>query len=195
MVIIYLDVETDSQCKEPHPTDKIITIQYKEVQKPLVILKEWEKGEYGIIREFYNYFNEVVGKGNVQIIGFNLFRFDIPILLYKLVHFNIDSLAHIIENFRRVFWRDLRYCLYPFNNFSFKGLSEEEVAKRLGLKQPEPPSSEIPKLYREGEYEKIIKHIESEFEFFEDLNWKLTHELNDVMARYKGGEEASCSVA
>jgi len=191
MVIIYLDIETDSQREEPHPTDKIITIQYKEVQKSLVILKEWEKGELCIIREFYDYFKEIVSKDVVQVIGFNLFRFDIPFLLYKLIRSNIDSLDCIIERFRSVYWRDLRYCLYPFNNFSFRGLSEEEVAKRLGLKQPEPSSKEIPKLYETGEYEKIITHIESEFKFFEDLNWKLTRGLDDVIARYReSGEEA-----
>jgi hypothetical protein len=189
MVILYLDIETDSQNEEPHPNDKIITIQYKELgQKSPFILKEWDwrdDGERHIIQDFYDYLNSMVSKGNVQIIGFNLFRLDIPFLIYKLVHFNIDMLERIIEKFRSAYWRDLRYCLYPFNNFSFKGLNEEEVAKRLGIKQPEPPSKYIPKFYRAKEYEKIIKHIESEFKFFENLNWKLTRELNDVIARYK----------
>jgi hypothetical protein len=185
VVILYLDVEVDSQSEEPHPKDKIITIQYKESGGKLIILKEWELGEEHIIQDFYDYMGRIVSKGNVQIIGFNIFRLDIPFLIYKLTCFNIDVLECIIEKFRSVYWRDLRYCLYPFNNFSFKGLSEEEVAKRLGLKQPEPPSRDVPKLYRMKEYEKIIKHIESEFKFFEDLNWKLTRELDDVVARYK----------
>jgi hypothetical protein len=125
-----------------------------------------------------------VSRGNVQIIGFNLFRFDVPFLIYKLVHFNIDNLGRIIEKFRDIYWRDLRYCLYPFNNFSFQGLSEEEVAKRLGIRQPEPPSRDIPKFYKAKEYDKIIKHIKSEFKFLEDLNWKLTRELDNIIAHY-----------
>jgi uncharacterized protein YprB with RNaseH-like and TPR domain len=189
MVILYLDIEIDSQGEEPHPSDKIITIQYKELRGKLVVLKEWdwrEDGEKRIVKDFYDYLTSIMSKEKVQIIGFNIFRFDVPFLIYKLVHLDIDTLEHAIEKFRKVYWRDLRYCLYPFNNFSFQGLTEREVAEKLGLKQPEPPSKDIPKFYRMKIYDKIIEHIESEFKFFEDLNWKLTHELDDVIARYKG---------
>jgi len=201
MVTIYLDIETESQEKEPRFRDKIITIQYKEIveggQNPLIILKEWEKGELQIICEFYEYFKGIVSRGYVQVIGFNLLRFDVPFLIYKLITFQIENnLDQIFETFRKVFWRDLRYCLYPLNNLSFKGLSEEEVAKNLGLKLPEPPSREIPKLYKERNYEKIIKHIESEFEFLEGLNRKLEYELDDIRARYKKLKEGNpCGVA
>jgi hypothetical protein len=149
MVILYLDVEVDSQSGEPHPKDKVITIQYKESGGKLIILKEWEWMEERrkhIIQDFYDYLSKIVNKGNVQIIGFNIFRLDIPFLIYKLTYFNVDVLECIIEKFRSVYWRDLRYCLYPFNNFSLQGLSEEEVAKRLGLKQPGPPGRDILKL-------------------------------------------------
>ena len=201
MVIIYLDIETESQDKEPRIRDKIITIQYKEIveggKNPLNHSKRMGKGELQIICEFYEYFKGIVSRGYVQVIGFNLLRFDVPFLIYKIITFQIDNnLDQIFETFRKVFWRDLRYCLYTLNNLSFKGLSEEEVAKNLGLKHPEPPSREIPKLYKERNYEKIIKHIESEFEFLEGLNRKLEYELDDIRARYKKLKEGNpCGVA
>ena len=193
MVMLYLDIEVDSQSEEPHLSDKIITIQYKEVlpRQRLVILKKWdwedeEKGERNIVQNFYDYLCEISQPGDTTtIIGFNILRFDVLFLTYKLVYFGIDTLEHVLKKFRNVFWRDLRYCLYPLNKLSFQGLSEEEVAKKLGLKQPEPPSREIPALYRREEYDKIIEHIKSEFDFLEELNRKLVYGLDDVIACYK----------
>lgn len=179
--MLYLDVETYSPDVEPAIKDKVITIQYQEIgwKQPL-ILKEWEKCERDILQDFHDYLHERLRAEPVYVIGFNLFRFDIPILIYKLTFFKIEVLENLLENIRNIYWRDLRYCLYPYNNLSFEGLSEYEVAIKLNIPPPKYSSKEIAKFYDEKKYEKIVEHILSEFKFFQDLNWKLTNEPNVV---------------
>jgi hypothetical protein len=175
-VIIYFDLETYSPQEEPRFGDKIITIQYREVggREP-VILKEWEDGEEMILRKFYDYLLGKLKTQAITIIGFNLLLFDKPLLTYKLHSFNIDGLENILNNFKeKIYWRDLRYCLYPLNNLSFKGLNEDEVAEKLRIRSPKYSNKEISKFYEGGAYEKIEEHIKSEFDFLNDLNRKLS---------------------
>jgi len=176
MVLAYLDVETYSPEEEPRFTDKIILICYKEELdgSAFLMLKEWEEDEKAVLTKFYSVLRrELELKGVVTLIGWNIVRFDIPLLTYRLFLHEIDGLNNILETFRRAYWRDLRQCLLPFNRYRFKDLNVEDVADRLGIAPPKYSNSEIKAFYERHEYGKIEEHALSEMKFLSDLSWKM----------------------
>ena len=195
MVIAYLDIETcpsnealeaKSLDEGPKLSDKVILIYYKEVHGGTeeVLFREWLEGEGAILRRFYTLLTEKLStEKTVTLIGWNIARFDIPFLTYRLFLHNIDRLENIIENFRRAYWRDLRLCLLPFNKFKFKGLSEEEVAEKLGIEPPKYSNKEVKEFYRKGEYEKIEEHARSEARFISELSQKMM-DIEEIMRAF-----------
>jgi predicted PolB exonuclease-like 3'-5' exonuclease len=182
MVIAYLDIETcpsnealeaNSLDEGPKPSDKVILIYYKEVHRGTeeVLFREWVEGEEAILKRFYALLTKKLSlEKTVTLTGWNIAKFDIPFLTYRLFLHNVDSLENIIESFRRAYWRDLRLCLLPFNKFKFKGLSEKEVAKRFGIEPPKYSNKEVKEFYRKGEYEKIEERARSEARFISELS-------------------------
>jgi predicted PolB exonuclease-like 3'-5' exonuclease len=195
MVIAYLDIETcpsnealeaKSLDEGSELSDKVILIYYKEVHGGTeeVLFREWLEGEEAILRRFYALLTEKLSvEKTVTLIGWNIAKFDIPFLTYRLFLHNVDSLENIIENFRRAYWRDLRLCLLPFNKFKFKGLSEEEVAKKFGIEPPKYSNKEVKEFYRKGEYEKIEEHARSEARFISELSQKMM-DIEEVMRAF-----------
>ena len=186
--MIYLDIETYSRQQEPQFDDKIITIQFSEVRGKSEILREWESSEENILNSFYGYLREKLEtERTVMIIGFNVLLFDRDFLGLRLHFHGIDSLENIFNNFKKVYWKDLRYCLLPFNNFSFKGLSEEEIAKKLKIRSPKHSNKEIRQFYDNKEHDKIIEHIETEMKFLNDLSFKMNRDLEAVKEAFGFG--------
>ena len=176
MVLSYFDIETYSPNKEPRFSDKIILIYYKEELggDTVLMLKEWEVDEKSILSRFYDALREKMeSERTVTLIGWNIIRFDIPFLTYRLFYHKIDSLDNILETFRKPYWRDLRQCLLPFNRYRFKGLKEEVVAEKLDITPPKYSNKEIKRFYDNCEYEKIVEHALSERRFLLDLSWKM----------------------
>jgi len=181
MVILYLDIETYSPQKEPSFGDKVIAIEFKEVNGESKLLKEWESNEKNILAEFYEYLKEKLKtEKTVVIIGFNLLLFDRDFLAVRLYSHGIDELINIFNNFKKIYWKDLHHCLLPFNNLSFVGLSEEEIAEKLGITKPKYSNKDISSFYEKKEYEKIVEHIESDIKFLSDLSFKMSKELDVV---------------
>ena len=187
MVLAYLDIETYSPEKEPRFEDRVILIGLK-IKKDVMLLKEWESSEKNILSQFYNFLKDRVEKETVTLIGWNLVRFDIPFLTYRIWKRNIDSLVNIFEVFRKTYWRDLRQCLLPFNEYRFRGLSEDEIAKKFGIKPPTYSNKEISYFYKNRMFGKIEEHIISEFKFLSDLSWKM-RDIREVMRVFESGEK------
>jgi DNA polymerase elongation subunit (family B) len=186
MVLAYLDIETYSPGDEPKFDDKVILIYYKEELGGNfdILFREWETNEKIILQKFYNVFRDrVTSEKTVTLIGWNLVRFDIPFLVYRLFFHGIDSLNNILEIFRKAYWRDLRQCLLPFNKYSFKGLSEEEVAKKFKIELPKYSNKEIKIFYEKGEYEKIEEHAISEMKFLSFLALKMRN-VKDIIEAF-----------
>jgi len=180
--MIYLDIETYSQQKEPSFEDKVIAIEYKEVDGKSELLKEWESDEKTILSKFYKYLKEKLRiERSVMIIGFNLLLFDRDFLAVRLYFHTVDELANIFNNFKKIYWKDLRYCLLPFNKFSFVGLSAEELARKLGIRMPKYSNKDIRSFYDNREYEKIVEHVESDMKFLSDLSFKMNRDLSTVV--------------
>jgi len=174
MAFLYFDIETWSPSKELIPSEcKIITIQYQDTKGNLTILKEWESDEKTILKQFYDYFSNILQtEMTTFLIGFNHLRFDIPVLIFRLVKYEIDTYEKILDKFlRQPFITDLRQALLPFNDMRHKGLNADTLAERLGLCSPAYKNSEIPQLYEKKEYDKIIEHVKGDMKFLNDLSW------------------------
>lgn len=181
MVLAYFDIETYSPQKEPLFTDKVILICIKEVGKKEKMFKEWESSEKDILKEFYSFIKEKVEKETLTLIGWNIARFDIPFLTYRINFHKIAKLEEIFEVFRKCYWRDLRLCFLPFNKLKFKGLNERVVAEKLGVRKPKYSNKEIKEFYEKGEYNKIEEHTLSEIDFLSDISWKLIKDIKEVL--------------
>jgi DNA polymerase elongation subunit (family B) len=188
MVIVYLDIETYSEKEELviEPSTKVILIHLKEIfDKENIksfIFKEWESSEKDILEQFFKHFQSLHDKERtVWCVGFNILRFDIPLLIYKLSHYQIESLPNLFEIFRKTYVVDLRQCLLPFSDFRFKELSAEKIAEKLGIRKPEYRNKEIMEFYEKGEMERIIEHSESDLNFIQDLYWVMKKEPDKLM--------------
>jgi hypothetical protein len=181
MAILYFDIETFSGKAEkkdfkPSMIKKIITIQYKDVQKDLVILKEWESSEKKILSDFYLELKKLQSQGKVQIIGHNILSFDIPNLIQRMSINKIDSIPNLLDVFHNMYLIDTLQCLLSHNNLRFKGLNAEELASKLGIRGPIHKSEEMDGFYTSGQYGKIEEHVRSDINFINDLCWVMRKE-------------------
>ena len=101
----------------------------------------------------------------VDVIGFNILRFDIPLIISKASENNIDSVANLSKLWNDNYCADHFQLLLPANNRLFKGLRLDNVvrlAKELNL-SPKPPDSygrskDIKDLHEQRKYDEILKH-------------------------------------
>jgi DNA polymerase elongation subunit (family B) len=77
---IFLDVETYSPGPRPTYDDRIIAIAYKPEGGPVTVLKEWESDEKKILTRFLE---EIKRIDRLNIIGHNILRFDIPLIISR----------------------------------------------------------------------------------------------------------------
>jgi DNA polymerase elongation subunit (family B) len=187
MAILYLDIETFSEnCASEtsfnlNEITKIISIQYKKENGPLVILKEWVSGEKEILKQFYDDIRKMQEMDKwIIIVGHNLLRFDIPLLIQRMAHHGIDSMGNLNNLFHNTLVMDSMQCLLPFNDFRFKGLGAEDLSKRFGIRQPVHRNSQINEFYDKKEFSKIEEHIASDISFMEDLWGKLRKSQSEL---------------
>ena len=181
---IYLDIETYRPSKSDAFIDeKVIAIGLLEDRTPYspISIKEnadakfffiWDHGdEEKVIEEFYNYIWSIVKDYRKQkikfviVVGFNILRFDIPLLTQKAVEYNIMSLSEINKLWHDTYIIDLFQAALPLNNMKFKDLKLEflvKKAEKLGINMPDLHGSgkNIKQWYEKGEYENIRKHLE-----------------------------------
>jgi DNA polymerase elongation subunit (family B) len=184
---LLFDLETFSEQAKfrfDDPTLKIISIQYKDVSNGnITILKEWESDEVTILTNFYESLKEIRKAGNLQLIGHNILRFDIPLLLHRMVLQEIDSNVALLYFFHETFTVDTYQCVFPFNRCRFKGLAAEDLAKILETRGPKHHGSQIPEFYKQKLYDKIDEHVRSDLDFIEDLWQILTANQNKLKER------------
>ena len=191
MVWTYLDIETYSREKEPRFDDKVILVALREIKGKIVTEKlftEWELGsERKIAEEFHNYARKILNQERTTwFIGFNILLFDRPLLVHKIVNFNISPLFDILQLFKKIYWRDLRIALLPFNKMTFSGLSAEKIAEKLtkvglGCRKPLYSNKEIKDFYETRKFSEIEEHAKSDLNFISDLNYNLAYKMDEVM--------------
>jgi len=192
MVMLYLDIETLGTSIK----DKIIAIGVSTVNGVRKIWKEWELGEKSVVEQFYEFLESLNPKEQtVWVIGFNILKFDIPLLIHKAMEFNMD-VAKCFELWHDCFIEDERLVLLPLNDFRFGCLSAENVYKAIKgvlrkeiergevrIREIKHNSNEIPKFYGEGRYDEIIEHLSSDLDFLEDLHYILKFKFDVLMSK------------
>lgn len=68
----------------------------------------------------------------------------------------------------------------------FKGLSTEEIAKKLNIAEPHHKNTEIESFYRNREFQKIEQHAVADLNFVQDLYWKLKKDEVDGLFSENG---------
>ncbi|MEL9941007.1 MAG: hypothetical protein QW348_06850 [Ignisphaera sp.] len=202
MWVFYLDVETYRPRNEDiFRREKIIVIGVLEDWTPYKpesskiwdghsvkfhYFAEWELGgERNVVLQFYDYLRRLVQdqKNNridfLSVIGFNILRFDVLLLIQKGVEYNVETLPNLNELWHNTFTIDYFQTSLPFHNMKFKDLKLEylvEKARSSGIDVPEPfgYGNEVKEWYDNKEYDKIIKHLEMDLKIVRviDLNYK-----------------------
>ena len=174
----YLDIETTGL----YPKDsKIITIQYQELDRnsgqakgELVILKEWESSEKGILSEFICK-SGIADEYPFSFIpmGYNL-GFEHNFLIGRALANGLEP----IDILHRPFI-DLRAFGIIMNRGEFRGSGLDKISgkKISGMK--------IPEWYGKGEYGRIIDYIEDEAKAFIHLNAWLYRAMPEFLEKYR----------
>ena len=118
------------------------------------VFSEWDLGsEEAVIRRFYEYLNDLIAESKfLVIIGFNILRFDTPLLIQKGVEYGVDSLSDLNKLWHSIFTIDLLQVTLPLNIMLFKGNTLKNIANRARkhdvLISPLPMVEE--KMFRDG---------------------------------------------
>jgi len=157
-----------------------ITSRCNEFDADYVLFTEWKSGgELNLISEFYEWFTKLVQEfRNVQsdeklvIIGFNILRFDIPLLIQKGVEYDIGSkyciksIAKLNELWHNTHTIDYQQVALPYYNLpgksKFPSLADLiEAARKTGINVPELYGSgeDVKEWYKNEKYNEIEKRL------------------------------------
>lgn len=179
---IYLDVETWRPDEgQSFVRDDIILIGmlHEEEEKPR-LFENFKKddearkdGEREVLKDFYKYLKALKDGSHVEVVGFGILRFDVPLLIAKSLRHRIvnevfseearqaDGAEFISHFWHEMYVVDLLQALLPFNGMVFKGLNLENAVQRFKERCREisfvPPKKGggVAKLFKEGRYEEI----------------------------------------
>ena len=175
MTRIFLDIETYSPGHRPTYNDKVIAIAYKQEGGPVTVLKEWESSEKQILTRFLE---EIQQLDHLNIIGHNILRFDLPIIINRAAAHSIAPIGEIMHMLLDPYPIDTIQAQLPANNFYFKGLGLAECAKRIGVETRTCPGSEIQTRYDKADHTAITEHIIEDVLTTEKLFNHLTRAAN-----------------
>ncbi|AAK41559.1 hypothetical protein AB1303_01360 [Saccharolobus solfataricus] len=168
----------------PFQNEKIIVIGVMEIdhinkRKDFRFFTEWDLGnEKEMITKFYEYLKgkiSEVGSNNLNffsgkskilerlfVVGFNILRFDIPILTQKGIEYSIGTVSELNLLWSSLVVIDYLQAMLPYNKMKIKGMSWERfsyILRTTGYKVPRIPSrgSQVKELYIKKDYESILK--------------------------------------
>jgi hypothetical protein len=136
--------------------------------------------ESELVRSFYKYFMEVRNRADfIVVVGFNVLRYDIPLLIQKGFEHEVDSLERLNALWHDTFVIDYLQTTLPFNRMKFKDLRLErmvELARKASLDVEELHGSgeDVVRWYVEGHYDDVIEHLRRDLEAVRviDLNFR-----------------------
>jgi len=158
------------------------------------IFRTWEnpEGERGVLRDFYNYIKELVGRHRyIELVGFNILRFDIPLLIQRLVEHGVEGLPQLNLFWNsKVFVVDLLQLTLPLNRIRFSGHTLEKLASRLrevcpDIPEPVGEGSKIAEAYDRGDYAYIIDHLRADLMITREV-YSCLADLADCVADHGG---------
>ena len=146
---------------------KVIVITYKINDGSVFRLAEWDGGEAGILRRFYNLVGDLQRgpqTDRLRIIGHNILRFDLFFLYARMAAHHIDAEKwlhrRLLDGPDIVDFLQLHLAL---NGMSMKGLRHDVLARAYGLDVKGSSGADVVRDYFEEEYERILAYSEAEF--------------------------------
>jgi uncharacterized protein YprB with RNaseH-like and TPR domain len=177
---MYFDIETYNP-KSPFFKGKVITIAYKSMESKIKILKEWDSDEKTILKDFFKYIKKKQKQYmSLELVGFNILRFDIPFLINRMTRKHVDEAENLLDLFHNTYTIDLMHCLLTCNNLRFGGLNAQALAQKLGLPCPKCTGKEVLSLYKKGDYSKIEEHVKEDIIFTKRLDAELRKRINNI---------------
>ena len=202
MVRLYFDLETYRPHRESaFVNEKIISggllIDETPYQKDSlnegikpVLLNEWDGiDEREIVLKVQTYVRESLRSHRFTVIcGFNILRFDIPLLLCKSNQYSLDKHEVITKMWNDCFTIDYFQQLLVANRNRFKGLKLSrivEVANRFALNPPvhKTTGSDIKELYEQGKYKEIEEHLTQDLQIVRWLDLYGAKRLIEISVR------------
>jgi hypothetical protein len=202
MVRLYLDLETyRPNVDEAFINERIISAgitvdrtsyherSLKRDFEP-VLISEWDGlDEKAIVSEVERTIRKACGEHRfTTVVGFNILRFDVPLLVAKSGRASQSGLEYISKMWHDCFVIDLMQQLLVANWGSFKGAGLGNVvstAIRLGLNPPDyPPSgARVKDLYEAGDHEGIEDHLRQDLRIIRWLDLYGVRRLTEQSVR------------
>ncbi|MEM2293290.1 MAG: hypothetical protein QXX41_08440 [Nitrososphaerota archaeon] len=206
-----LDVETYRPGGEGFTGEEIILIGVLEDEpEEYIFFENFKKtkgeriaGERDMLVNFYSYLKDLRRQSMVEIVGFNILRYDVPLLIAKALKYGVVKEvfgeemggAHEAEFISR-YWHDIcivdiMQTLLPFNNMIFKGLKLGNVVTALrewGCETALKDSVEgrlIAELFENGEYDKVREKNKKDLEAIRDVYRCLRALINKIPKELK----------
>lgn len=181
MVRLYLDLETYRPKKEGAFTEERVIsggllidyLPYSEdslnTNIEPILFNEWDGlSECEIIRKVQSRISDERGTHRFAVVcGFNILRFDIPLLICKCIQYTLEKPDVISKMWNNCFSIDYFQQLLVANRNYFKGMSFAkivEVSKQLGLNPPAYTASGsfVKYFYDQGRYSEIEEHLKED---------------------------------
>lgn len=170
-MLLYVDVKTFSERGFKSGSMKVILIQYRDFEGRLRVLKGWESSEKEVLGAFLSDLRRMKRDGFLMLVGHNVLRFDVPVLIRRMAANGLDSAENLEDFFHDVATVDTMQCMLPFNSMRFKGLSADDISASLGI--PGRSNGDVEKLYREKRFAEIEARAAPDLDFVQSLYWKL----------------------
>ena len=158
-------------------TGRIIAIGWMAGEEQHVF---FDVDEQKILERFWHSIAEAAQGSNsfVRFIGFNIKKFDLHFLLVRTLHHNIK-----ITGFNPRLTIDLRETLTFGQPYMKKG-TLQDYAELIGVagKYNNLKASDIPQLWKEGQYEEVVKYVKRDVEITQALylRCKSTGIISDI---------------
>ena len=184
MVKIFFDIERYKKNREmSFLSERIIAIGYVAVRNlnrllnkieeypRISLLTEWKEGnEKTVISKFYNLIKKQSLSTRVELIGFGILKFDIPILIQRIVELGLATLPEANKSF---FSDCIIFDLHPIaillNQLTYKGSGLDKMVDKLPFedkKMPKVVSYEdggiVHGLYENKDYNRIEEHLKED---------------------------------
>jgi len=108
---------------------------------------------------------------NVEIVGFYILRFDIPLIISRVAKLGIMDVEKVSSFFNNCFCIDYSQVLLPTNEMRFKGLKLNTIISKckgmnLLIQPPEyyGDGFKVKELFEQGRYEEIKKHCKADLD-------------------------------
>jgi hypothetical protein len=189
MVRLYFDLETYRPKKEGAFTEERIisggllfdeTPYFEDSLKTDVepiLFNEWDGlSEYDIVNKIQSQVKEALTNYRFTVIcGFNILRFDIPLIICRCSHYLLEKQDVISKMWNNCFTIDYFQQLLVANNNYFKGMSLGkivEVARQIGLNPPRytASGSSVKDFYDQKRYSEIEEHLKEDLKIIRWLD-------------------------